>query len=451
MSALARWFVDKADKVAGYDRTETPITQALSRQGMAIHYQAGLDQIPALFKDPAHQEEVLVVYTPALAKDHPELSFFREQGYALHKRAEVLGWATRDHFTIAVAGTHGKTTTSSMIAHILQQAGKNCTAFLGGILHNYDSNLILGGELGQETWMVVEADEYDRSFHHLSPNAVVITSMDPDHLDIYENFAEMQASYAHFVKKIAPNGSLFIKKALDLTHGIKKNQHEIREYTLFEPADFWSDELEVREHGTEFSCYRRTEKLGKFHLPMGGIHNVENATAAIALCLSLGISLEDIQRALSTFRGVERRYDILIQTPQLVYIDDYAHHPVEIAALLRSVRKAYPNFWVTAIFQPHLFSRTRDFAKGFAESLSLADEVVLTEIYPAREKPIPGVDSKLIFNNLSIDNKVLSSEEKIADDLQVPVGPWVVLSIGAGSIGRWTEAIQNQLRRLIHD
>ena len=440
MSAIARWFNTQGCIVAGYDRSPTPLTDALISEGMQIHFEDDPELIPEVFRKSPLSDH-LIIYTPAIPKDQKELNFFKSGNYTLKKRAEVLGMITKDYFTIAVAGTHGKTTTSSMIAHILHNSPKSCTAFLGGIMQNYSSNLLLSKASDKETLMVVEADEYDKSFLQLHPDYAVITSMDADHLDIYGDKNHMRATFIEFAKKIHNNGRLFIKNDLDLNQTGEESSPVCEKYALTGEADYVAESIRIEDGIFHFDFISYKEKIRDLSLQMAGFHNVENAIAAIAVCANLGVDTETIREALASFRGVERRFDYIIKSKKIAFIDDYAHHPREIEALLKSVREMYPGKKITAIFQPHLYSRTRDFAEGFAESLSLCDELFLLDIYPARELPMEGVSSQIILDKVTIDAKQICSKEDLLRQLEV-LDIDVILTIGAGDIALMIDKIK---------
>ncbi|HAS45378.1 MAG TPA: UDP-N-acetylmuramate--L-alanine ligase [Microscillaceae bacterium] len=443
MSALARWFNTHQYQVIGYDRTASPLTDQLQREGIVIHFEDDIDLIPADFRDPA---TTLVVYTPAIPATHEQLNFFRDKHFQVKKRAEVLGFLTRDRFTVAVAGTHGKTSTSSMIAHIIHYTKKNCTAFLGGILQDYESNLILSEKPDKETVVVVEADEFDRSFLHLHPDVAILNSIDADHLDIYQNEQSVVEAYVAFTQKIKTNGSLFIKKDLDLGSNLRKDELLIKSFALEQVADYQAQAIKARPEAFYFDFVSENITIKNIQLKVPGYHNIANATVSIATALALDIEPDKIKEALAAYKGVKRRFEYILQEDNITYIDDYAHHPTEIEVFLQSVKAMFPDKKITAIFQPHLFTRTRDFLEGFAESLSLADELILLDIYPARELPIEGVTSQLILDKVSIANKRLCSKEEIYTFLEKNHTE-VVVTIGAGDIGRMVENIGTLLKQ----
>jgi len=437
MSALARWFRHKGLHVAGYDRTPTPLTHELIEEGMEIHFDDKIEFIPGYLS----REKTLVVFTPAIPKDHKEHNYLKERGFTILKRSEVLGLLTKNYKTIAVAGTHGKTTTSSLIAHVLKSAGKDMVAFLGGITANYDSNLVMHGAVNQNTLVVAEADEFDRSFLRLFPHIAVITSADADHLDIYGTHESMLTSYRDFVKQIHQDGSLVIHESVaslaDATAISKKTYGMSR-------GQFLAGNITAKGGFFEFDLHGFGVKIEKIKLGVPGFHNMENAMAATLVALQLGIDEPTIRQALSSFKGVKRRFEFVIKRDDLVYIDDYAHHPAEIEAFLKSLKAMYQGKKVTVIFQPHLFTRTRDFAEGFSKSLSLADEVLLMDIYPAREEPIPGVTADMLFKNITSPVKIRCSRKDVMQKLQ-DLDVEVLATVGAGDIDTFVKPIKEML------
>ncbi|MCY7353335.1 MAG: UDP-N-acetylmuramate--L-alanine ligase [Cytophagaceae bacterium] len=429
MSAIARWFNVNGYRVAGYDRTPTLLTEALQTEGIAIHFEDDIRHIPAEFL--SHPDATLVVRTPAVPADHAEWNYLEKQGFQIMKRSQVLGLLAQRMFLVAVAGTHGKTTTSSMVAHVLRHAGRNCTAFLGGITQNYGTNFLPNDETDDLSSVicVVEADEFDRSFLTLFPDVAIVTSTDADHLDIYGDGDQVLQSFGKFVGQIKPGGQLFMRKGLTLA---AQTQADVQEYGLGEGA-FQAKNIRIEAASFVFDIQFPAGICEGVVLQLPGFHNAENATAAFAACLSVGLSAEQIRAGLNTYLGVKRRFEYHIRRPNIVYIDDYAHHPTEIEAFLSSVRALYPGKKITAVFQPHLFSRTRDFLDGFARALSLADELVLLDIYPAREKPIPGVTSELLLDKVQLKDKLLCRKsEVVALVSQRPLD--VLVTIGAGDI-----------------
>ncbi|GAA4408051.1 UDP-N-acetylmuramate--L-alanine ligase [Nibrella viscosa] len=440
MSALARWFVVNGYQVAGYDRTPTPLTEALQQEGMAIHFDEAVEKIPEAFRQ--NPAETLVIYTPAVPKTHTEYIYLTENGFTPQKRSQVLGLLAGRMKAVGVAGTHGKTTTSSMVAHILRHAGVNCAAFLGGITQNYGTNFLLNepAEDLSSVVCVVEADEFDRSFLTLYPHLAIVTSTDADHLDIYGDRNALLNSFGAYVGQIKPEGVLFQKKGLGLAGQTKA---ETRAFAL-EEGDYHSRNLRIDDACFVFDLMYPQGAISAIRLTVPGFHNVENAIAASAVALELGVSPAAIRDALNSYRGVKRRFEYHIKSDKVVFIDDYAHHPTEIRAFLSSVKALYPNRELTAIFQPHLFSRTRDFADEFAESLSLADHVILLDIYPARELPMEGVTSDIIFQNVhSKSKRQCTKGELLAVLRESPTE--LVVTIGAGDIDQLLESIKGQL------
>lgn len=434
MSAIARWFNHIGLEVHGYDKTPSPLTEALEKEGMKISYEDNIDRIPEAFSIP--KENQLIVWTPAIPKDSKLLNYFREKGHTLKKRSEVLGIITETMEAVAVAGTHGKTTTSSMIAHLLKNAGRNTAAFLGGLTQNYESNLILHDEGSKEApVVVVEADEFDRSFLHLHPNISVVTSIDPDHLDIYGDTAQLIEGFKNFLKLTNPEGKVLIKhSAFEKVKGIDLGKTSIQQYGL-KTGSIHGENIKPGRISFKFDYVSPDERIDDLELKVPGFHNIENAIAAISVARYYGISEAEIRAGIASYKGVKRRFEIIYQEDDLTYIDDYAHHPEEITAFLKSVKAMYPDKKLTAIFQPHLFTRTRDFAEGFSESLSLADEVLLMDIYPAREKPIEGVDAQMLLAGIKSGTKLVIGKEAILTYLQENK-PQVLVTIGAGDIDR---------------
>lgn len=440
MSALARWFNAHGLSVSGYDRTSSPLTEELQKEDIQVHFEDHPDRIPENVR--AGQDNVLVVYTPAIPTDHKELNFLMEKGYAVYKRSEVLGALTEGHYTVAVAGTHGKTTTSTMISHLLYASGHPTAAFLGGISRNYATNLLLSKDESKEYTVVVEADEFDRSFLTLVPNLAVITSTDADHLDIYGDHGHMEEAFLSFAGKVNKQGKLFLGPR---AAGMKGKAGWVSTETYGQDDDLIHPQ-NIRPEGRRclFDVQVYDRQIKDLELYMPGFHNVENATVAIAVALELGIDEEAIREGIRTFSGIRRRFEYVLNSDSVVYIDDYAHHPEEIRALLKSVRSLYPGKRITAVFQPHLYSRTRDFAEGFSESLSLADEVLLLDIYPAREEPIPGVSSDMLMEGITAPVKKRVSKEDLCSTLE-SLQPEVVLTVGAGDIDRLVDKVKTCL------
>lgn len=397
MSALERYFLACGKAVAGYDRTETPLTRALSAEGAQLHYEDNPELIPAGFRDAA---STLVVLTPAIPADHKEWEWFRQRGFVIKKRAEVLGLLTRSMKGLCVAGTHGKTTTTAMTAHLLHQSHVGCNAFLGGITKNYGTNYLFSKE---SPYVVIEADEYDRSFHHLRPFASVITSTDADHLDIYGTEEAYIEAFRHYSTLIQPGGALIVHTGLKLK---PEPGEDVRLYSYGRAdGDFHAESLRIGGGRIVFDLVSPIENVSDVELGVPVSVNIENGIAAMALAQLAGARADELRAAMATFGGVDRRFDFKIKSDDLVFLSDYAHHPEEIRQSILSVREVFAGRRLTAIFQPHLFTRTRDFYREFADSLSLLDEVILVDIYPAREKPIPGVTSQLIYDNLRPDMK----------------------------------------------
>ena len=392
MSALARYFIHKGLVVAGYDKTPSTLTQQLEKEGMVIHYKENVDEIPHACRD---NKSCLVVYTPAIPAEHQELQYFRNNGFEVQKRAQVLGMLTRSHKGLCVAGTHGKTTTSTMCAHIMHQSHVDCNAFLGGISKNYGTNYILSKT---SDYVVIEADEFDRSFHWLRPWMSVITATDPDHLDIYGTKEAYLESFRHYTELIQPGGALIIHKNLEMKPNV---QEGVKTYTYSRnEGDFHAENIKIENGNITFDFISPVENVPNVKLGQPIPINIENGVAAMALAQLNGCTAEELRYGMSTYHGVERRFDFKINNDRHVLLSDYAHHPKEILQSAKSLRELYQGRKLTAIFQPHLYTRTRDFYKDFADALSHFDEVILTEIYPAREAPIPGVTSQLIYDNL---------------------------------------------------
>ncbi|GAB2783009.1 UDP-N-acetylmuramate--L-alanine ligase [Rhabdobacter roseus] len=440
MSALARWFCINGFAVAGYDRTPTTLTGALQKEGVRVSFEDRLSAIPAEFL--ADPSQTLVVYTPAIPADHQGLAYFRANGFTMQKRSQVLGWLTQALRTVGIAGTHGKTTTSSMVAHLLRQAGVNCTAFLGGITQNYGTNFLLNEPTDdpESIVCVVEADEFDRSFLTLHPAMAIVTSTDADHLDIYGEHETMLESFRAFVGQISPEGVLFMRKGLALADSTRA---QVLEYGLRE-GDYHSDSIRIEKARFVFDIVYPTGIIKDISMKVPGYHNLENAVGATAVALQLGVTPEQVKEGLGTYSGVKRRFEFHLETDDQVLIDDYAHHPTEIEAFLGSVRALFPQRHITAIFQPHLFSRTRDFADGFAQSLSLADRLLLLDIYPAREQPLPGVTSAMLLNLVTLEDKRICSKDELVEKLRT-LETDIVVTIGAGDIDQLVEPIKKTL------
>lgn len=430
MSAIAHYFASNGKQVAGYDKTPSQITKTLEGKGVAIHFEDALDNIPIPF---LKKEETLIVYTPAIPRNHLELNYFFEHNFRVLKRAEILGKITENTFCLAVAGTHGKTTTSSILGHIMAQV--NATSFLGGISENYNSNLILG----DDKISVVEADEYDRSFLQLSPDIACVTSMDADHLDIYGDSDALNTSFVEFTKEVSE--TLIVAKGLPLK-GLT--------YAINEPSDYEAFNLKIESGKYIFDVKTPSTEIQNIEFSLPGRHNVMNALAALAMADVYGVSLENIKHSLSTFKGVKRRFSYKIKTEDFVLIDDYAHHPAEINAVESSIREMYPNETILVVFQPHLFSRTRDFIDDFASALSKFDEVLLLDIYPARETPISGVNSEWLFGKITCKSKKQTKKNNLVKDIKNSSAK-VVAMLGAGDIGVTIQEVTNQLLKTIEN
>ena len=442
MSALARYFMHKGADVYGYDKTPSPLTDELIREGIKIHFEDEIQLIPEkIIQSP--KENCLVIYTPAVPADHKELLYLKENGYTLMKRAEVLGHISSQYKTLAVAGTHGKTTTTSMIAHVLYSTGVPMVAFLGGISSNYQTNYLIQGN---PEYCVAEADEYDRSFLQLSPYMAVITSTDADHLDIYGKHEDVKESFSQFAHRIKKDGMLAIRKGIDLS---LPDELKTVTYQANGTATYVAKNLIIVNGGMEYDVCEKEKLISRFRLEMGGLHNIENSLAAIALCRNIGIETSAIVSALRTFGGVKRRFEKITANSRYIYIDDYAHHPEEIKATINGLRMLYPERRILGIFQPHLYSRTKDFYREFAASLSLLDELILLEIYPARELPIPGISSDIIYQEVTIDQKNLIKKEELLITLKDKLKENdLVLTMGAGDIDRWVNPIAEMLNSL---
>ena len=425
MSAIARYFISRGLVVAGYDKTPSDLTRQLEKEGMLIHYEENIDAIPAACKQP---ESCLIIYTPAIPAEHQELQFFRQHGFEIQKRAQVLGTLTREHKGLCVAGTHGKTTTSTMCAHIMHQSHLDCNAFLGGISKNYGTNYILS----DSDYVVIEADEFDRSFHWLRPWMSVITSTDPDHLDIYGTKEAYLESFRHYSELIQPEGALIIHKGLEMKEHLQDNVRRY-DYALQE-GDFHAENIVIENGEITFDFVSPIEDVKGIQLGQPIPINIENGIAAMAMAQLAGCTADELRNGMKTFKGVDRRFDFKIKTDKLVFLSDYAHHPKEIYQSAKSIRELYRNRKITAIFQPHLYTRTRDFYKDFADALSQLDEVILTEIYPARELPIEGVTSALIYDNLrpGIEKQIIRKDDVL--DLVKRRDFDVLIVLGAGDL-----------------
>ena len=438
MSALARYLKQRGVEVSGYDKTQTALTRELQTEDIPVRFFESLEQLP--------ENIDLVVYTPAIPNNHWELgAIFRANPhrFVVKKRSEVLQWISEEAFTIAVAGTHGKTSVTSMITHILKHSGYDCTAFVGGIMQNYNSNYVGG----KNKVVVVEADEYDRSFLRLHPDMAVITAADADHLDIYGDKQSIEKGFVQFANQIKPGGHLLIKKGLSIEKHLDKINKTT--YSLIDKdAVLYIKKINIIKNNYSYYVIKNDKNLGKFELNIGGHHNIENTLPAMGIALQLGIKIQAIKDALKTFKGIKRRFEYIIQNKDLVMIDDYAHHPEEINALLYSVRELYPKSHILTVFQPHLYSRTRDFLEGFSDSLNKSDGVVLLDIYPAREEPIPGISSKLIYDKLMMKQKYLWSKKELVNNIGT-LSFDVLLMVGAGDIDKIVIPVKEKLKMWI--
>lgn len=450
MSAIARYFNHLGIKVMGYDKTPTTLTNELINEGIDIHFEDIGDDVSNFGFNISN---LLVVLTPAIPANHQEWAWFKNNGFNILKRSQVLGLISQNHQTIGVAGTHGKTTTSTLIAHILKQSSVDCNAFLGGISTNYNTNLLLANNESannhqitkstNQQFVVIEADEFDRSFLTLHPSIAIITSTDADHLDIYGEHNELKKSFLDYTNKLVSGGTLIIKKELDLINDLSVNYHT---YSIQTEADTYAKNIKITKGDYTFDLvYKGTEILG-LQLGIPGLHNVENAVAASAACLMSGVTESELRAALLGFKGVKRRFEYIIKSENQIYIDDYAHHPEELRAIISSVKNMYPENEIVVAFQPHLFTRTRDFVDGFAESLSIANEVFLLDIYPARELPIEGVTSKIIFDKITAKKHLVSNAELL--EAVKTNQPKVFLTLGAGDIDLLIKPIKEILEKL---
>jgi len=430
MSAIARYFLNKGCLVSGYDKTKTNLTTILEAEGMTISYEDELSTLPEGLE--AGDLELLVVYTPAIPKEAKILSYFKAYDFSLKKRSEVLGIISRGQFCIAVAGTHGKTTTSSIIAHLLTDTGFGCTAFLGGIATNFESNFILGNN----DVVVVEADEYDRSFLTLSPDIAVITSMDADHLDIYGDESQLHDSFRLFAGQLKDGGTLFVKSGLQIDAGIS--------YGIDKKASISASNIRVENAHFLFDYSDGKHTITDLKIVLPGRHNIENAVAAIAVGLQLGINADLIKKAVASFKGVKRRFEYIVNSPEVIYVDDYAHHPEELRACFDAVRELYPAKKLTVIFQPHLFSRTRDFVDRFAEVLSSVDDLLLLEIYPARERPLEGIDARYLLDKIALVEKAIYSKVDVLEAIKNK-RPELLVTVGAGDIDTLVQPLKKML------
>lgn len=430
MSGLARYFHKLGCTVAGYDRTETELTKTLVEEGIPVIYEDNISLLPSYLDTVT--EDTLIIFTPAVPKDLTIKNLLLEKGFELYKRSQVLGFISASRFTIGVAGTHGKTTTSTMIAHILKDSGYDCSAFLGGISSNYDTNVLFG----DNNVVVVEADEYDRSFLTLHPNIAVVTSADADHLDIYGDASHLVESFEMYLDRVVEGGKKIVKVGLPFLGDIS--------YAREMQADVTAENVIVHNGEFHFDYVSGDHRIENILLGIPGLHNVENAVAAITVARLLDIEDDKIVAALANFKGAKRRFEYIVRNDKNIYIDDYAHHPEELRAFLSSMRKLYPEKKLTVVFQPHLFSRTRDFVDGFAEVLSMSDELLLMDIYPARELPMEGVTSAWLLDKISLDNKKVVSPEEVLQIVEAE-NPELIVTVGAGDIDRLVKPIKSIL------
>lgn len=441
MSALARWFNANGATVEGYDKTETELTNKLQEEGINIVFDDSVDTLSSnLLSLP--KDKVLIVYTPAIPETHRGMNFLRENGYILKKRSEVLGMITKDSYTIGISGTHGKTTTSSMLSHILKSANKNVSAFLGGISSNYNTNMLLGDNSKEDHLVVVEADEFDRSFLKLSPDVIGVTSCEADHLDIYGDEEAVFSSFQEFINKLPNGGKLYLENSiskLKSNDNIKCTTYGIDQGTVF------AHNLKVQNGAFIFDAKIDKVSFQSVNLQMPGYHNVSNALLAMAIALELGLSSSEVIKGIESYKGVKRRFEKWVNTNEKVYIDDYAHHPTEITTFIESLKALYPKDKITVVFQPHLYSRTSDFADGFGESLSIADEVWLLPLYPAREEFVEGVNSEMLLGKILHDNKRIIEDENLLDEVKNFNGR-VLATVGAGNIDRFIKDIAQILK-----
>ncbi len=439
MSAIARYFIGRGLVVAGYDKTPSDLTRQLEKEGMLIHYEENINEIPEACLQPA---SCLVIYTPAIPEEHQELQYFRQNGFEIQKRAQVLGTLTRQHKGLCVAGTHGKTTTSTMCAHIMHQSHLDCNAFLGGISKNYGTNYILS----DSDYVVIEADEFDRSFHWLRPWMTVITATDPDHLDIYGTKEAYLESFRHYTELIQPGGALIIHRDLEMKENLQAGVKRY-DYALHE-GDFHAENIRIEDGEISFDFISPIEIVKGIELGQPVPINIENGIAAMAMAQLAGCTADELRQGMKTFGGVDRRFDFKLKNDKIVFLSDYAHHPKEIYQSAKSIRELYRHRKITAIFQPHLYTRTRDFYKDFAEALSQLDEVILTEIYPARELPIEGVTSELIYNNLrpGIEKQIIHKDDVLQLVKERDFDVLIVLGAGDldNQVPQITEILKNK-------
>jgi UDP-N-acetylmuramate--alanine ligase len=444
MSALARFFNHYKKTVVGYDKTQSALTDALQREGIVCHFQEDLSLLSQHIAG-YEKKEVLVIFTPAVPTEHQEYQYLLHQDYQILKRSQVLGEISAYFKTIAIAGTHGKTTTTTLVTHLLKHAGINCFSFMGGISKNYNTNLLLGDVSDTNAYFVVEADEYDRSFLTLHPEIALITSVDADHLDIYGDQKHVKESYALFAKQVKQGGTLIVKKNVDNDLTLT-DKHLI--YSLNLNTEYCASSIVIENAQLTYDIKSPIENISHVTLGISGLHNVENSIAAVAIAQQVGIAGDVIKEGLRSFSGVKRRFDYRIRTNKLIFIDDYAHHPEELRATINSVKKLHPEKKITGVFQPHLYTRTRDFADAFAESLDLLDVCILLEIYPARETPIEGINSAWLLNKLKLKNKIVYTKEQALESLKLNP-PELLLTMGAGDIDLMVESLERALEKFV--
>jgi len=439
MSAIARFYNTLGKDVAGYDKTSKPLTTDLINEGINIHFEDSISNIPENFKN---KENTLVVYTPAIPDNHTELNYFFKNDFEIKKRSEVLGMLSREKRCLAVAGTHGKTTITTMISHLMKQSRMGCNAFMGGISKNYNTNFLADKE---SKYVVVEADEFDRSFLQLNPQKAIISAVDADHLDIYSDENDLKNTFKEFINQINPGGKLIIKDGLDFDIP-KREDIEIYTYSINKDSDFKAENVRIENGLYVFDFVGIKGRINSLKLGLPGLLNVENAIAAISIATLSGVHNDEIFNSIPIFKGIHRRFDYRINRADLVYIDDYAHHPEELKASISSAKELFKDKKITGIFQPHLYTRTRDFVDEFAKSLDLLDEVILLDIYPAREEPIPGITSEIIFEKIKNPNKILCKKSELLEILKNKK-PEVLMTLGAGDIDEYVEPIKEMFTK----
>ncbi len=442
MSAVARWFNAQPLQVFGYDRAATALTDQLTQEGVQIHFEDRVEAIPAAITH--HKEQSLIVYTPAISPQNQVLSYLKANHYTVLKRAEVLGMITQRYLTLAVAGTHGKTTTSSLAAHLLHSAEKSMVGFLGGIAKGYGANLLINALHQEGTMVVIEADEFDRFFLHLQPHLAIVTTIDPDHLDTYGSAQGFRDAFKAFIARVPPTGKAIVHQKAAQQLQLPEDAPNMVRYALAD-APVSAANVRIWQGNCYFDYISEDTMMRNLRLTVPGYHNVENALAVITACRTLGLDVASIRRGMATFQGIKRRFDHVIRTEQLIFLDDYAHHPVEITALLQAIRLLYPDKKLTAVFRPNLYTRTRDFASAFAQSLDLADQVFLLDIYPDREAPIEGVTSACIFEQMTLGQKVMCTRENLLEALGQHGKPEVIVLMGSGGTGSLVPLIKDFL------